>query len=98
MAARRVPEQPAWRRGDAAVVTSTAGPVRTGPAPARAEEILAAAGVAEDPGYYGAFTDEREKAVLAVPQLIQAAWAANDADMFARVFTADGSLLMREDQ
>jgi uncharacterized protein (TIGR02246 family) len=80
------------------VVTSTAGPVRTGPAPARAEEILAAAGVAEDPGYYGAFTDEREKAVLAVPQLIQAAWAANDADMFARVFTADGSLLMREDQ
>jgi len=80
------------------VVTSTAGPVGTGPAPARAEEILAAAGVREDPAYYGAFTDEREKAILAVPQLIQAAWAANDADLFARVFTANGSLLMREDQ
>jgi len=36
--------------------------------------------------------------VLAVPQLIQAAWAAGDADAFAAVFTDNGSLLMRENQ
>jgi uncharacterized protein (TIGR02246 family) len=54
--------------------------------------------VQEDPAYYGPFTSPREKAVLAVPQLIQAAWAANDADLFAGVFTGNGSLLMREDQ
>jgi len=65
---------------------------------ASAESVLAAAGVAEDPSYYGPFTSEREKAVLAVPQLIQAAWASNDADAFAAVFTGNGSLLMREDQ
>ena len=81
---------------------STTGPAPTGPVPirdtARADQILAAAGVPEDPDYYGPFSSEREKAVLAVPQLIQAAWAANDADFFAGVFTANGSLLMREDQ
>jgi uncharacterized protein (TIGR02246 family) len=73
------------------VVTSTTGPASAG-------SVLAAAGVVEDPGYYRQFTAEREKAVLAVPQLIQAAWAANDADAFAAVFTDNGSLLMREDQ
>lgn len=51
-----------------------------------------------DPSYYGPFTSEREKAVLDVPQMIQAAWASNDADAFADVFTDNGSLLMREDQ
>lgn len=63
-----------------------------------ASEILAAAGVAEDPEFYGPFTGERERAVLTVPQLIRAAWAANDADFFADVFTDNGSLLMQDNQ
>jgi len=74
------------------------GSAPSGPARASAAQVLARAGVPEDPAYYGPFTGEREKAVLAVPQLIQAAWAAGDADAFAAVFTDNGSLLMRENQ
>ncbi|MFJ7219485.1 SgcJ/EcaC family oxidoreductase [Amycolatopsis sp. NPDC098790] len=66
--------------------------------PSRASDILAAAGVAEDFSFYRGFTAEAEKAVLTVPQKIVAAWAANDADAFADVFTADGSLLMQDEQ
>lgn len=66
--------------------------------PSRASEILAAAGVEEDHSFYGPFTGEDEKAVLTVPQRIQAAWAANDADVFADIFTDNGSLLMQDEQ
>jgi uncharacterized protein (TIGR02246 family) len=60
-----------------------------------AAEILTAAGVAENFAFYGPFTG---KAVLTVPQLIMAAWAANDADRFADIFTENGSLLMQDTQ
>lgn len=63
-----------------------------------AAEILAEAGVADDPDYYGAFTSPAEKAVLTVPLRIQAAWAANDADAFADIFTENGSELIGDDQ
>ncbi|MEV6926507.1 SgcJ/EcaC family oxidoreductase [Dactylosporangium sp. NPDC051485] len=63
-----------------------------------ASALLADAGVTEDPGYYKRFTEPDEKAALTVAMRIQAAWAANDPDAFADVFTADGSLLMRDDQ
>lgn len=63
-----------------------------------AAEILAACGVEEDTSFYGPFTDEAQKAVLTVPMRIMAAWAANDADTFASIFTANGSLLMQDNQ
>lgn len=63
-----------------------------------AAQILASAGVAEDWSYYGPYASDDERAVLAVPQVIQGAWATNDADMFANAFTADGSLLMGDHQ
>ncbi|MCA1655680.1 MAG: SgcJ/EcaC family oxidoreductase [Pseudonocardiaceae bacterium] len=66
--------------------------------PSTASEILEAAGVPEDHEFYREFTTEREKAVLTVPQRIQAAWLANDADAFAGVFAENGSLLMQDDQ
>lgn len=71
---------------------------RTAPPRRNASEILAAAGVREDHSFYRGFTGEDERAVLTVPQLIMGAWAANDADLFASVFTENGSLLMRDDQ
>lgn len=63
-----------------------------------ASEILRAAGVVEDESYYRQFTTAREKAALTVAMRIQAAWAANDADMFADLFADNGSLLMRDTQ
>jgi uncharacterized protein (TIGR02246 family) len=63
-----------------------------------ASQILAAAGVAEDTSYYRQFTGADEKAVLTVGLRIQAAWAANDADIFASIFAENGSLLMQDDQ
>lgn len=63
-----------------------------------ATAMLDAAGVEEDPSYYREFTGEDEKAVLTVAMRIQAAWKANDADMFADTFTDNGSLLMRDHQ
>src|SRR5262249_38171390 len=66
--------------------------------PNTASAILAAAGVEEDLSYYGQFASERERVVLTVPMRIQAAWKSNDADTFADLFTANGSLLMRDDQ
>lgn len=66
--------------------------------PGTAAQILAAAGVDEDTSFYGPFTREAEKAVLTVPIRIMAAWAANDADAFADVFTENGSLLMQDEQ
>jgi len=71
-------------------MTATATPDRS------AAELLAAAGIAEDPAYYGPFTTDAEKVVLTIPMRIQAAWKANDADAFADVFTSNGSLLMSE--
>lgn len=63
-----------------------------------ASEILAEAGIEEDLAYYGPFTGDEERAVLTVPMRIQSAWARNDADAFADVFTANGSLLMQDEQ
>jgi uncharacterized protein (TIGR02246 family) len=63
-----------------------------------ASDLLAEVGVLEVPDYYGPFADTDEKAVLTVPQRIQAAWERNDAHMFADIFTQNGSLLMRDDQ
>jgi uncharacterized protein (TIGR02246 family) len=63
-----------------------------------AAEILAAVGVEEDVSFYGPFTDEADKAVLTVPMRIMAAWAANDPDTFASIFTGNGSLLMQDNQ
>lgn len=72
-------------------------PVTTAPLdPAR--DILASVGLTEDLGFIGPYTGEDDRAVLTVPQMIMAAWAANDADLFAGVFTDNGSLLMRNDQ
>jgi uncharacterized protein (TIGR02246 family) len=66
--------------------------------PGTAAEVLAAAGIEEDPKYYASFSSDAERAVLAVPQLIQGAWKSNDPDAFASVFTEDGSLLMGDRQ
>ncbi|MGN9777046.1 SgcJ/EcaC family oxidoreductase [Micromonospora sp. H33] len=63
-----------------------------------ATEILGAAGVTEDPAYVRDFPSPEERAILAVPQLIQAAWKANDADFFADIFAENGSLLMGDEQ
>jgi uncharacterized protein (TIGR02246 family) len=60
--------------------------------------MLRSAGVTEDPSYYRQFTGADEKAALTIGQRIQAAWAANDADMFAGVFAENGSLLMQDRQ
>jgi uncharacterized protein (TIGR02246 family) len=63
-----------------------------------ATALLAAAGIVEDPSYYGQFTDAAQKTVLTIPMRIQAAWQSNDADAFADVFASNGSLLMKNDQ
>ncbi|MEV4462386.1 SgcJ/EcaC family oxidoreductase [Micromonospora echinofusca] len=63
-----------------------------------ASTLLAKAGVQEDTSYYGQFTAPDEKAALTACMRVQAAWAANDADAFAEVFTDNGSLLMQDNQ
>jgi len=63
-----------------------------------ARKMLATVGVAEEPSYYRQFTGANEKAALTIGLRIQAAWAANDADVFADVFAENGSLLMRDEQ
>jgi uncharacterized protein (TIGR02246 family) len=63
-----------------------------------ASTLLAAAGTVEDTSYYRQFTAKNEKAALTVAMRIQAAWAANDSDVFADIFTENGSLLMRDSQ
>src|SRR5437763_9904928 len=85
-----------WRgRPTVATRTPTGGDAMPTMAPwGSAPSILADTGVPEDESYYRGFTSEDEKAVLTVPMRIQAAWAANDADAFAAVFTDNGSLLM----
>jgi uncharacterized protein (TIGR02246 family) len=71
---------------------------QTAASKATAAQILAAAGVPEDWSYYGPYVSDDERAVLAVPQVIQAAWAANDPELFADTFTENGSLLMGDTQ
>jgi uncharacterized protein (TIGR02246 family) len=63
-----------------------------------ASSLLAEYDLAEDQTFVGSYTGDAERAVLTVPQIIMAAWAANDADMFASIFTENGSLLMQDDQ
>ena len=63
-----------------------------------ASDLLAAAGIAEDPSYYREFTGDDEKAVLTVPMRIQEGWERNDAAYFAETFTDNGSLLMKDEQ
>jgi uncharacterized protein (TIGR02246 family) len=66
--------------------------------PATASEILASYGIEEDTSFYRDFTDPRDRAALTVPLRITHAWATNDADEFADVFTENGSLLMQDEQ
>lgn len=47
--------------------------------------------------YYGQFTSAREKEVLSVPLRLVAAWAKNDAEGVADVFTDDGTLILPGD-
>lgn len=61
-------------------------------------ELLAADGIAEDLSFNGPFTSLADRAALTVPVRIMAAWAANDADLFAETFTENGSLLMQDSQ
>jgi uncharacterized protein (TIGR02246 family) len=63
-----------------------------------ATAILAGHGVEEDTTFYRGFTSPDEKAVLTVPQRIQDAWLKNDPDVFADVFTENGSLLLQDNQ
>ncbi|MEE4543362.1 SgcJ/EcaC family oxidoreductase [Streptomyces sp. V4-01] len=58
-------------------------------------QTIAAAGDLD--AYYGAFTSEREKEALSVPLRLVAAWAHNDADGVANVFTEDGILILPGD-
>lgn len=63
-----------------------------------AATILARAGIGEDPTYVADFPCPRDRAVLALPQLIREAWARNSADLFSSVFSPNGSLLMGDAQ
>jgi|GEM_PF-564135 uncharacterized protein (TIGR02246 family) len=47
--------------------------------------------------YYGDFTGEKEKEALSVPLQLVAAWAKNDAEGVAKVFTDDGVLILPGD-
>ena len=47
--------------------------------------------------YYGEFTTDKEKEALSVPLRLVAAWAKNDADGVADVFTDDGILILPGD-
>jgi uncharacterized protein (TIGR02246 family) len=54
----------------------------------RSEELAA---------YYGEFTSEKEKEALGVPLRLVAAWARNDPEGIANVFTDDGILILPGD-
>ncbi|MGQ0842060.1 SgcJ/EcaC family oxidoreductase [Actinokineospora sp.] len=56
------------------------------------------AGAKKWASHYGAFAGGKEGAVLSVPLRIRGAWEQNDADVFADVFTNNGSLLIGDDQ
>ncbi|MGK5523204.1 SgcJ/EcaC family oxidoreductase [Micromonospora sp. URMC 107] len=47
--------------------------------------------------YYGSFTSEKEKEALSVPLRLVAAWANNDAEGVADVFTEDGIMILPGD-
>jgi len=47
--------------------------------------------------YYGEFTSPEQKEVLGVPLRLVAAWAKNDADAVADIFTDDGILILPGD-
>jgi uncharacterized protein (TIGR02246 family) len=48
--------------------------------------------------YYGKFTQGEESVALTAPLRARAAWDANDADAFANLFTANGSILVDDTQ
>lgn len=62
--------------------------------PRTPEQILREAGIEKDWSSTG-YTSELERAVMTVPLLLGKGWSDNDADVFADVFTEDGSLLMQ---
>jgi len=47
--------------------------------------------------YYGPFTSDKEKEALSVPLRLVGAWAKNDAQGVANVFTEDGILILPGD-
>jgi len=47
--------------------------------------------------YYGEFTSPEQKEALSVPLRLVAAWARNDAEAVANVFTEDGVLILPGD-
>lgn len=48
--------------------------------------------------HYGAFTGGAEGAVLSAPLRVRGAWENNDANVFADVFTENGSMLIGNEQ
>lgn len=58
---------------------------------------LAAAAQSRLDAYYGEFTSPGQKEVLGLPLRLVAAWAKNDADAVADVFTGDGILILPGD-
>ncbi|MBV1849372.1 SgcJ/EcaC family oxidoreductase [Catellatospora tritici] len=63
-----------------------------------ASEILAAAGVPDNPEYYAHFSDPNVQAVLTIPLRVQKVWEANDAKGWADIFTEDGGALVEDRQ
>lgn len=64
--------------------------------PGKASELVA--GAKKWAANYGDFPNGEEGAVLTVPLRIRGAWERNDADLFAGVFTDNGSMLVGDQQ
>ncbi|WP_370944289.1 SgcJ/EcaC family oxidoreductase [Amycolatopsis sp. cg5] len=64
--------------------------------PGKASELVA--GAKKWAANYGDFPNGEEGAVLTVPLRIRGAWERNDADLFAEVFTDNGSMLVGDKQ
>jgi uncharacterized protein (TIGR02246 family) len=64
--------------------------------PGKASELVA--GAKKWAANYGDFPNGEEGAVLTVPLRIRGAWERNDAELFAGVFTDNGSMLVGDQQ